>query len=423
MRSLLVAASLFAALGVVACSKSPGGDGVGSSESMWTERPTEWTCAPCKAGATRSCGGALVAQPPFPAPTPAGCSLTWQEFPSKAQTCDEDGNWGACSFPKDTFDTLMSPTCEVKHFSKEGGKAATVSSFAPKKLEVAADATGKITINGSGFSGRKWLAAESVWHAGNAMASVGDVKTLSDEQIEVTLPAPLADTARNPGYLSLAACPEDKPDCFAPAVLTVGPILYVRQQPFEVYDVCPDPADGTGEKPVMLSGAGFQAADTVTWGPRAGTIVTDHYLRFQPESNETADAITFDAVDLAYKTKETGAEGTYRLPMSITIAPNPYRIEITDVSPTDVPGDQPTTITLKGKGFASGAVIRTVNAFGPGTNIQAVANDTLTFTFDPATAGNTHALCANVELSYSNPESEKVRTASSTKCIKVKQAP
>ncbi len=423
MRSLL-AASLLTTLAVVACSKAPT-DSVGTSEAQWKERPAEWTCQPCQPGAQRSCAGSLNAQPPFPAPTPAGCNLTWNELPAKAQTCDEDGNWGACSFPKEAFDTLLSQACEVKHFAKEGGKAATVGTFEPKKLEVTGEDKGKIKVKGSGFSGRKWLEAESVFRAGDAMAAVGEVKTISDEELEITLPAPLADAGKNPGYLSLAACPEDAPNCFAPATLTVGPIVYTREQPFEVYDTCPDPADGTGEKPVVLSGKGFQNAESISWSGKGATIVNDNYIRFQPESNETAETIRYDGVELAFKKKEDGKEGIYKLPVPISIAPNQYRIEITDVTPTDVPADKPTVITLRGRGFASGSVIRNVRAFTPGavSNIQAVGNDALTFTFDPAQAGDTSTFCAQVELTYSHPESDKQRKVMSTKCIKVKPAP
>lgn len=424
MRSIL-AVTLFAALGAVACSQPGSGDSVGSSESQWTERPAEWTCQPCQAGATRACAGALNAQPPFPAPTPAGCSLTWNELPAKAQSCDADGNWGACSFPKDSFEKLMSAACEVKHFAKEANKPATVTGFEPHKLEVEAKAKGKIKIQGTGFSARAWLGAESVFRVGDAMAPVGEITATSDTEIEVTLPDPIADVAKNPGYLSLAACPEASPNCLAPSILTVGPILYTQTQPFEVYDTCPDPADGTGEKPILLSGAGFAKAETIAWAGKAATIVDDHYIRFQPESNETAETIRYDAVELAFKTKERGLEGTYKLPMPISIAPNPYRIEITDVSPLSVPADQPTTITLKGRGFGSGAVIRNLTAFGPASNIQAQGNDTLTFTFDPTQAGNTRNLCARVELTYSAPGSEKQRSALSpdAKCIRVQQAP
>lgn len=420
MRSIL-AVSLFAALGVVACSKAPGDSGVGTSESQWKERPAEWTCAACQAGAKRACAGALIAQPPFPAPSPASCGINWSDFPAKAQTCDEDGNWGACSFPKEAFDKLMSTACEVKHFAKEGGKVATVNSFEPRQIEVGAKEKGKITIKGSGFSGRKWLETESVYRAGDAMARVGEMKVVSDEELEITLPEALSEVGRNPGYLSLAACSEDTPNCFAPAILTVGPIAYLKKQPFEVYDTCPDPADGTGEKPVLLSGSGFDKVESIAWGAEGGTVVNTNYLRFQPASNETAETIRHD-VELSFKQRE-GGDGTYRLPMPITIAPNPYRIEITDVSPTDVPGNQPTTITLKGRGFASGSVIRDVRAFAGASNVQAVSNDVLTFTFDPAKAGNTRALCAQVELTYSHPESEKTKTITSAKCIKVIPAP
>jgi hypothetical protein len=425
MRSIL-AVSLLATFGALACSQVPGGsDTVGSAEAQWKERPAEWTCQPCQAGAKRECAGLLSAQPPFPAPSPTSCTLSWNELPAKAQTCDEDGNWGSCSFPKEQFDKLMSADCEVKHFAKEGGQAATVESFSPKTLEVAARATGTIKIKGTGFDGRAWIGGESLFRAGDVAAPVGEIKTVSDSEIEVTLPAPLEGAARNPGYLSLAACPKDNANCFAPAILTVGPILYTQVQPFEVFDACPDPSDGTGEKPIVLSGTGFSRTESIAWAGQGATIVSNNYIRFQPESNETAETIRHDGVELAFKMKETGAQGTYTLPMPISIAPNPYRIEISDVSPKSVPSNQPSTITLKGRGFGSGAVLRTVTAFGPASDVQAQGNDALTFTFDPSKVGSTRNLCARVEITFSAPGSEKIRTVTSAadKCISVQQAP
>lgn len=424
MRSIL-AAALLATVGAVACSQTKGADAVGSSESQWKERPGEWSCQPCQANATRACAGNLKAQPPFPAPMPKSCGLAWNDFPQKAQVCDEDGNWGACSFPKDAYDKLMSAECEVKHFSAEGGKVGTISAFEPKQLEVEARGRGTVKIKGTGFSDRAWVTGESLFRAGDLAAPIAEVKDVSDEEIEITLPEPLADAAKNPGYISLAACPKSNPNCFAPSILTVGPIVYTQKQPFEVYDACPDTADGTGEKPIVLSGSGFAKAETIAWGGKAATIVNDNYIRFEPESNETAETIRHEGVELAFKTKDPQVEGTYKLPMPISIAPNPYRIEITDVSPKTVPGDKPSTVTLKGRGFGSGAVLRSVTAFGPVTNVTAQGNDTLTFTFDPAAAGNTRNLCARIEITYSAPGSEKVRTATSAtdKCLTVQQQP